>query len=126
MILIVEDHSDTRNALIEFLQAYEFDTIGAQDGIQALELMKSISPYIVILDWHMPKKSGLEVLCEMKKDSRLRRTAVIFYTGDSNPNLKTEALKAGANRVLIKGTDWNILVEEIAELTSVRPDHYQS
>ena len=125
MILVVEDHEDTRNALVKFLSDREINTLGVGDGEEALKLMRSRVPFLVLLDWHIPTKSGLEVLCEMQKDARLKDTYTIFYTGDSDPLLKQAALRAGARKVMIKGNDWEELVNEIAELTSVSPEKYQ-
>lgn len=126
MILIVEDHKDTREALVKFLQSFELDTAGAEDGDQALKIMGDKTPHLVILDWHMPGKSGLDVLREMRRNRRLKDTSVLFYTADSKPEMKEEALRAGAQRVLLKGTDWLALVDEIADMTSVRPSAYQN
>lgn len=125
MILVIEDHEDTRNALVKFLSDRDINTLGVGDGEEALKVMKSKIPFLVLIDWHIPSKSGLEVLCEMQKDSRLRDTHTIFYTADSDPSLKQAALKAGARKVLIKGNDWEDLINEIADLTSVSPERYQ-
>ena len=83
MILIVEDHTDTREALVKYLCDHELNTVGVRDGDEALRLMENVAPFLVILDWHMPIRNGLEVLCEMRKNNRLK-ILVLVKTQEKN------------------------------------------
>lgn len=87
-ILLVEDNS--RDALLvrealndaEKLFGVRFITEIASDGEQALQVLYSavFRPSLILLDLNLPKKTGLDVLREIKKDSGLRATPVIIFT----------------------------------------------
>ena len=74
------------------------------DGDQALALLRREAefadaplPDIIFLDLHLPKKSGLEVLAELKSSPRLKATPVVVISGSDNPREIREAYELHAN-----------------------------
>ena len=59
-ILVVEDEKDIRNLIIYALKAKSYETISADDGEQAIKLLRKSKPDLVILDWMLPSVSGLK------------------------------------------------------------------
>ena len=80
-ILIVDDEPDIITFLSAVLQEAGYATIGAKDGIEALEILRKEKPGLVLLDLMMPKKSGITVLQELRKDENTSHIPVVVVTG---------------------------------------------
>ena len=74
----------------------DFDVIFAKDGEEALLRTRQEKPDVILLDIMMPKKSGMEVLKELKEDPSTSNIPVIMLTVLSNEKIKQEALELGA------------------------------
>ena len=69
-ILIVEDNEDIRSALRMVLELENFECMEAENGIEALTVLKNSSlPELILLDMLMPKMNGWEFVDEIKKDA---------------------------------------------------------
>jgi two-component system, response regulator YesN len=103
-ILLVDDDSEFRAEMKEFLDGYE--VIEAFDGREALRVLKRANEIVlVILDIQMPGPSGIDVLREIKKiDPHL---GIVILTGYSTKDLAIEALKAHADDYIEKPMDIN-------------------
>ncbi len=101
-ILIAEDEK----SLIDLYKLrFEYESLKvlfAQDGEEALGLAKKEKPNLVLLDVMMPKKSGMEVLKELKNDPETSKIPVIVLTALFQENIKKEALDIGASDYLVK------------------------
>jgi DNA-binding response OmpR family regulator len=101
-ILIIEDEAILQKAVIEYLTADGFGTIGAFDGEQGLKLAKSELPDLIILDIILPKVDGYKVLEELKKDESTKKIPIIALTNlESMENIQ-KAFEQGVNSYLIK------------------------
>jgi CheY-like chemotaxis protein len=82
-ILVVEDEEQTVLFVSQILEdnGYEFSV--ARNGKEGLESMRAELPSLVLLDIMMPRKSGVNVYQEMKKDQKLEKIPVVFVTGAS-------------------------------------------
>jgi two-component system response regulator len=86
--------------------------VSIPDGDQALALLRREDgfarqphPDLICLDLHLPKKSGLEVLAEIKRDSRLKVTPVLIISGSDNPREVQEAYELHASCYIRKPDD---------------------
>ncbi len=113
-VLICDDEPSLRELIRVSLDGpYEF--VEADDGEKSLEIARRLRPDIVILDLMMPRRSGLEVLTEIRRDERLSDMAVIVLTA-AQPATREEALRQGADVVLVKPfepDEITALVEEV-------------
>ena len=116
MILIVEDHEDTRLALTCFLGAEGYQVFDAGDGVEALRFMQGNIPELVVLDSNLPGITGEAVLVSMRNCSWLKRVPVIFYSAD--PDIKKRARNLGAQDFIWKGLGWEVLLDSVKKLTS--------
>ncbi len=82
-ILIVDDDEDVILFLSTVLQDRGYEAIHAMDGKRGLEVAKAESPALILLDLMMPQKSGISLLADLKKDSKLKKIPVIIITGIS-------------------------------------------
>jgi two-component system, chemotaxis family, chemotaxis protein CheY len=95
-ILIVDDSATTRAMIKRIIQMTELavkEILEAEDGLVALELMKTVRVQIVLADLNMPVMGGVEMIERMRKDSRLRDIAVLIISAQPDEEL-TDRLKA--------------------------------
>ena len=112
MILVVDDHDDTRHVLIRLLNASGYDAVGVCDGAQALLFMRTHRPKLMILDCHMPCLDGFAVLSAVRSDAALADLPVIMFSADAAA--KPQALRLGAQGFILKGSlDWAKISAEV-------------
>jgi DNA-binding response OmpR family regulator len=98
-VLIVEDDAGLRQGLEINLRLEQYETLQAADGEEAIQLFHSESPDLVLLDLMLPKKSGFEVLEEIRKYSSV---PVILLTARGAETDKVRGLRAGADDYVTK------------------------
>lgn len=99
-VLVVDDENTVRSLLKIYLSKAGFELDFAEDGIQAMDKIKSFDPDVVILDTNMPGKNGIEVCSETKAINAVR-PKIIFHTG-SLEEYKAKAEAAGADATFAK------------------------
>ena len=122
LLLIVDDHTDTRSALVRLLKLSGYDCVGVENASQALLFMQTSRPALVVLDRMMPDMDGLEVLRRMKADPRLAGVPVLFYSADSSPKRIDEVMQLGAREFIVKGTTIGVLLSQIEKYAARTPD----
>lgn len=104
-ILIVDDDPDIATMLEDRLQASDYGTVIAQDGVQALDLVEQEAPHLMLLDLDMPRLTGLEVLKRLPKVRPAEDLPVIVMTAHASIDAAVEAMKTGAYDFLTKPLD---------------------
>lgn len=101
-VLIADDHPVVRVGLRNMLQADNRIKVVAEakDGMEALHMVRTLRPDILLLDLAMPKMPGMDALRELTTDSTSTRT--ILLTGSIDKRQILEALQLGARGVLLK------------------------
>jgi len=101
-ILIVDDHRVVIEGIKSALQEHpEFETVGeATDGLEAIELTKSLKPDIVIMDISMPNLSGIEATKQIKLNNPEIR--IVIYTMHSDREFVVDLFKAGISAYVLK------------------------
>ena len=110
-ILIVEDEAGIVQFLQQGLEEEGYTISSASDGLEGFELSQKENFDLILLDWMLPKMTGLE-LC---KSIRLKNTStpIIFLTAKDTVQETIEGLKAGANDYIKKPFSFDELVERI-------------
>lgn len=90
----------------------------ANDGIVAVELIRELMPDAVTLDLMLPRRSGLDVLAELRSDELLRDIPVVIVS--AWPEKREEALEAGARGFVTKPFDPDELKRCMQELLGAR------
>ncbi len=98
-ILIVEDEAGLRQGLEINLRHENYETVTAADGEEAIRLFHLEQPDLVLLDLMLPKKSGFEVLDQIRKVSRI---PVILLTARGQETDKVRGLRGGADDYVTK------------------------
>lgn len=79
-ILVVDDDSECRHALVQLLEAHGYTVRQAENGRIALDLIGERVPGFMILDLEMPVVSGWEVLASLQRTSALKAIAVVVLS----------------------------------------------
>ena len=119
-ILIADDSETILLLLRTRLEMEGYDVTTAADGEEVMELMASAAPEeapdLILLDAMMPRKSGIDVLKELR-ETGLETPVLIVSAHQENIGLGADGMASGYIR---KPIDFDLLLERVAELT--RPD----
>lgn len=111
--LIIEDDRRLATIFAEALKTVEFEIEIVQDGHTALARLAEVIPSVVILDLHLPKVSGPDILHQIRLDPRLTQTRVMVVTADS---ALADSLEDEADLVLLKPASFAQLRDLAARL----------
>lgn len=115
-ILIVEDNADQRRLLVMSLRTGGYDVSAAEDGVKALEYLKTQVPDLIITDLMMPNMNGGDLLKVLKSHSRLKSVPVIIFTVISDPSVEYDLLDMGADDYFEKTMNKKVLLKRIARI----------
>ena len=121
LVLIVEDHADTREMLRILLNMNGCRVIEAADGAQAMSVAEKGHPDVILLDLKIPLLDGLTVTRLIRSHPVLNEVPIVLITGMVTPQLHREAFSAGCNDCLIKPLDFERLQELIKLLARSTP-----
>lgn len=110
-ILIIEDESGIASFLKQGLEEENYDVSLAMDGQAGLHKAQSEQPDLILLDWMLPKLTGLEVCQAIRKNDK--STPILFLTAKDTIQETIEGLKAGANDYIKKPFSFEELLERI-------------
>lgn len=118
-VLIVEDHSNMRKIMREFLKSYGITSVhSADNGVAALDWLSfpnNPSPDIILCDLHMEPMDGLEFSAKVRRGKTLadRDTQILLLTGERDAMVLEVAEQVGVNSVLLKPISPQDLANEI-------------
>lgn len=119
-ILVVEDDAAVREVLIETLvDEMGLEVASAASGAEALSMLRSLRPSMVLLDLTMPHVSGLDVLDRMRADAATREIPVVSMTALSASSTERQAaLEAGSVAILDKPFELQELMDTVESVLS--------
>lgn len=127
-ILLVEDNPDDADLTIRALKknGLASSIIHLQDGEEALDFIfcKGVysgrvfgeMPKLLILDLKMPKVDGIEVLRQVKSDSRTRAMPVVLFTSSSEERDITKSYQSGVNSYIVKPVEFESFVKVVSNV----------
>lgn len=101
-ILFVEDEESLQRAATNMLEQKGYQTVKALNGEAGLSLAKQENPDLILLDLVLPRKSGFEVLAELKSDPATKNIPIIVLTNLEGSADVEKALSLGATTYLVK------------------------
>lgn len=119
-ILVVDDSRIMRNivkntvATHRSLKGSEFFEAG--DGVGALDILEHQSVDLLLLDWNMPRLSGIELVRELRSRADFAKLPIIMITSEAAKYNVIEAVKAGVSDYLVKPVSEKSLLEKIKRL----------
>ena len=109
-ILLVEDTYDLAQVIIRELEANGYRALHASDGLTALELHAKEQPELVILDWMLPRLSGLEALRQLRQTAS---TPVLMLTARGEETDRVVGLELGADDYITKPFSMRELIARV-------------
>lgn len=102
-IVLADDDGDLRLVYGSALRAEGFEVIEAAGGAEALELVRSLRPALLILDLWMPGLSGFEVLERVRREPSGALLTILMLSCVCDADARLECFAAGADDYLVKG-----------------------
>ena len=119
-ILIVDDDPAGRQFLTTLLGYSGHRLLEAADGAEALSLVRAEHPDLVIADILLPTMDGNEFVRQLRGDTAIARTPVIFYTATYHePEAQALAKACGVSEVIIKPAEPEVILEMVANVLGV-------
>jgi DNA-binding response OmpR family regulator len=112
--MVVDDHVDSREALVHLLTVWGHEVVAAEDGIVALHEYDEFNPDIMIIDLDLPGIRGEKVVSAIR--ARGSKAFIIALTGWSLSEYRERATEAGCDVFLLKPCD----LEELHDLVALR------
>jgi adenylate cyclase len=122
-ILIVDDNEHNRAILAARLGAHGYATAKACDGVEALEMVRSEAPDLILLDVSMPRMDGLEACRRLRSDPNVGFVPIILVTARSDSKDVVAGLEAGADEYLAKPIDQQALVARVRSMLRIKDLH---
>jgi signal transduction histidine kinase/CheY-like chemotaxis protein len=121
-ILLVEDSTDTRDALERIFQRRACEVTTAASGEEALEMVKSAPPEIIISDLGLPGISGFEFMIQVRKHPEWKDVVAVALSGLGREKDIKGAAEAGFDAHLLKPVDMAVLDQTLADAIQKRID----
>ena len=119
LILIAEDNPDLLEFLVESLSNH-FRVVKSKNGKEALNLIISLHPDLIISDIIMPEMDGIELCKRIKQDIRISHIPVILLTALSTVQDKISGMQSGADAYVSKPFNEEFLISQIDNLLNSR------
>lgn len=114
-VLIIDDSRANRMVLQKFFREFGFETVEAENGLDAIWLLKRTPDIdLITVDFNMPKMTGLQFVRLVREKHELDHIHIIMIT--SEEQRQAEATEAGVNEFLVKPFDKEKVAEKLAIL----------
>lgn len=121
-VLIIEDHDFQRKIQSKILTEEGFSVVTAASGAEALALLRTMRPSLILMDIQLPGMSGLDILKRLRATAIFKSTPVLVLSGENQKDTVTQSMHAGATGFIAKPFDRKTLV---ARVSSVMADKKQ-
>ncbi|MBI3902621.1 MAG: response regulator [Nitrosomonadales bacterium] len=121
IILVVDDDEFQRKIISRLLEAENYHLIFANNGVQALGVLRKTQPAVILMDVLMPDMDGMEATRRLKRVNQFAKTPVIMITGNSEAQVVRDCIKAGASDFVVKPFDRNTLLAKIKHVLDTMP-----
>ncbi len=115
-ILIADDEPNILISLEYLMKREGYAVHVARDGQEALDVLRSERPRLILLDVMMPKKTGFEVCQELRADDGIKDTLVLMLTAKGRDTDVAKGMGVGANAYMTKPFSTKELVEKVRAL----------
>jgi DNA-binding NarL/FixJ family response regulator len=118
--IVADDHPALVTAVVDLLSENGYDVVStAGNGDAALAAATELEPELALVDYHMPRLSGGELVRQLREACPGLRVAV--YTAEADARVVTEVLDAGAEAVVLKESPLGDLVRALDSILAGRP-----
>tara|TARA_B100001094_G_scaffold303785_1_gene332183 strand:+ start:1170 stop:1550 length:381 start_codon:yes stop_codon:yes gene_type:complete len=110
-VLIADDDEDIRELFDDELMESGFDVYLAHNGVEAMEMLRTFVPEVVLVDLKMPEMDGFELMRQMREFNPT--IPIIVVSGKTTSGIEADVLSSGASYFLAKPVDTNDLIKTI-------------
>ncbi len=115
-LLLVEDNEMNRDMLSRRLQRKDYEVIIAVNGLEALEMVKSEHPDLILMDLSLPEMDGWEATRHIKSDENTKNIPLIVLTAHALKTDRENAFDTGCDDFDVKPVDFQRLIGKIEKL----------
>ena len=118
-LLIVDDEAHIRMLIEQTLEELEDEGVNfltAENGEQALEIIKNENPQLVFLDVMMPKMNGMEVCRRVKKELNMDKVFIVLLTAKGQELDRQKGQEVGADLYMTKPFDPEVILQKAREI----------
>ncbi|WP_437295440.1 response regulator transcription factor [Sorangium sp. So ce426] len=101
-VLVVDDDPHIRELLSAMLEAVELAVVAVASAEEALARVRSSPFHLVVLDWNLPKMTGIDLCRTLRQEPGLRDLPVLFLTAHASSQDMVEAFASGADDYMVK------------------------
>ena len=112
-VLIVEDNELNMKLFRDLLEAHGYQTSGTSNGVEALDLVRTMRPDLILMDIQLPQVSGLEVTRWIKDDPELRMIPVVAVTAFAMKGDEERIREGGCEAYLSKPISVGKFIETV-------------
>jgi len=120
LILLVDDHDDTRNLYRYVLELRGYRIVEAKDGEEAVHMAENALPDLILMDTNLPRVDGLMATSRIRKHSALNNVRIIFVSGNAEPRWRGVALSARGDDYLVKPVSLDDLEKAVTRQLVIR------
>lgn len=124
-VLIVDDSKIVRRVLKNTMVRYfkepewkELNIFEAEDGLEAMDIMKKEKVDIMLLDWNMPNMTGEEVVDAVRANKEWNKTRIIMATTEGSKASVLKMIKKGANGYMVKPFNEDAIFKTLNTITA--------
>ena len=121
-ILYVEDNPDNRLLVRRILLSEDYSLLEATDAMDALNVLKTAQPDLILMDINMPEMDGYTLTAKIKSMPGFERVPILAGTANVMRGDKEKTLEAGCDGYIQKPLDIEQLTREIEKFISRRPN----
>jgi len=118
-VLVVDDDPKEILLISRTLETMGLEAIKAENGQEALTMIKQNVVDLIILDQMMPKMDGIKACALIKSDKRYRNIPVIIFTASAEDSVKQIAQQVGANAFCNKPLNITVFTQKVRELLKI-------
>ncbi|MEL6186853.1 MAG: response regulator [Myxococcota bacterium] len=116
-ILSVDDFSTMRRIVKNLLKQLGYYNVEeAENGEAALEMIRENKYELIISDWNMPVKTGIELLRDVRADPALKHIPFLMVTAEAEKDNVLEAMEAGVNNYILKPFTAKVLEDKLRSI----------
>jgi len=123
-VLIVDDEPLIRLLIEQTLEVFEdqgVEILSAENGIEAVEIIKKERPELVFLDVMMPKMNGFEVCSIVKQQLLMKDVCIVMLTAKGQEQDRQKALEAGTDQYITKPFSIQEVSSKVSEILKISP-----
>ena len=119
LMLVVDDNVEMLSYISSSMSS-RYEVMTAENGVQALEVLKQRSVQLIICDWMMPVMDGLTLLKEVRRNKEMSHIPFVMLTAKTDSASKIESMKQGADAYVEKPFSMSFLKARIDNLVDIR------